>query len=123
MDEPQWLADMMKAGDPARVICETALKKRTPICVKALDVFISIFGSVAGNLALIGWTRAGIYLGGGIAPQIFPELKNGLFIKSFTNKGRFQELMQRIPVYAILNEQAPLYPGNFYCSARPAQTA
>jgi glucokinase len=108
MDEPQWLADMMKAGDPARVICETALKKRTPICVKALDVFISIFGSVAGNLALIGWTRAGIYLGGGIAPQILPELKNGLFIKSFTNKGRFQESMQRIPVYAILNEQAPL---------------
>lgn len=102
------LADMMKAGDPARTICETALKKRTPICVKALDVFISIFGSVAGNLALIGWTRAGIYLGGGIAPQILPELKNGLFIKSFTNKGRFQELMQRIPVYAILNEQAPL---------------
>ena len=86
MDEPQWLADMMKAGDLARVICETALKKRTPICVKALDVFISIFGSVAGNLALIGWTRAGIYLGGGIAPQIFPELKNGLFIKSFTNQ-------------------------------------
>ena len=42
MDEPQWPADMMKTGDPARVICETDLKKRTPICVKALDVFITI---------------------------------------------------------------------------------
>jgi len=106
--EPQRLVEMIKVGDPAKVISETALEKRFPICVKALDVFVSIFGAVAGNLALIGLTRSGIYLGGGIAPQILPKLKDGQFMNSFKNKGRFQELLQQIPVYIILNQQAPL---------------
>ena len=108
MDEPNWLADMIKNDDPAKVISENAIKKGVSICVKALDVFVSIFGAVAGNLALIGLTRSGIYLGGGIAPQIVSKLKDGLFMKCFKNKGRFQELLQQIPVYVILNEQAPL---------------
>jgi glucokinase len=108
MNEPRWLADKIKIGDPAKVISETALEKRAPICVKALELFVSIFGAVAGNLALIGLTRGGIYLGGGIALQILPKLKDGLFVKSFINKGRFQELLQQIPVYVILNENAPL---------------
>lgn len=106
--EPLWLADMLKTGDSAKVISKTALGKKFSICVQALDVFISIFGAVAGNLALTGLTRAGIYLGGGIAPQILPKLKEGLFLESFKNKGRFQELLQQIPVHVILNEQAPL---------------
>ena len=106
--EPQWLADMLKTGDPAKVISKTALDKKFSICVNALDVFVSIFGAATGNLALTGLTRAGIYLGGGIAPQILPKLKDGPFLASFTNKGRFQELLQQIPVHVILNEQAPL---------------
>ena len=107
-DEPRWLTAMIKDGDPARVISKAALEERDPVCVKTLEIFVSIFGAVAGNLALIGLTRAGIYLGGGIAPQILPKLKEGLFMKSFTDKGRFQELMQRIPVHVILNQEAPL---------------
>jgi glucokinase len=108
MEEPRWLSDRIKTDDAAKIISENALKKRVPICVKALDVFVSIFGAVAGNLALIGLTRSGIYLGGGIVPQILPKLKEDRFMKSFKNKGRFQELLQQIPVYVILNEQSPL---------------
>jgi glucokinase len=107
-DEPRWLNDMIKADDPARVISKAALEERDPVCVRTLEMFISIFGAVAGNLALIGLTRAGIYLGGGIAPQILPKLKDGSFMKAFTSKGRFQQLMKRIPVHVILNEEAPL---------------
>ena len=108
INEPRWLADKMKADDPAKVISNMALQKGVPIWVQALEMFISIFGAVAGNLALIGLTRAGIYLGGGIAPQILPKLKDGLFLKSFIDKGRFKELLQKIPVYVILNDKAPL---------------
>ena len=108
INEPRWLVEMMESGDAAKVITKTALEERDPVCVKALELFVSILGAVAGNLALIGLTRAGIYLGGGIVPQILPKLKDGLFIKSFTNKGRFQAMIQRIPVYIIMNEQAPL---------------
>lgn len=106
--EPDWLAEALREGDAAKVISEAGLVKGEPICVKALELFVSIFGAAAGNLALTGLTRGGIYLGGGIAPKILPVLKEGLFMKAFTNKGRFDGLVSRIPVHVILNERAAL---------------
>jgi glucokinase len=106
--EPDWLARRMQREDPAKVISATALKKKTPICVKTLDVFVSIFGAVSGNLALTGLTRAGIYLGGGIAPQILSKLQEGIFMKAFTDKGRYAKLMRQIPVDVILHEHPAL---------------
>jgi glucokinase len=106
--EPDWLARRMQMEDPAKVISATALKKKTPICVKTLDVFVSIFGAVSGNLALTGLTRAGIYLGGGIAPQILPKLREGIFMQAFTDKGRFAKFMRQLPVNVILHKHPAL---------------
>ena len=74
----------------------------------ALDMFVSILGSVAGNLALTGLTMGGVYLGGGIPPKILPALKTGRFLEAFLNKGRFSDLLKRIPIRVILNERAAL---------------
>ncbi|NVM23384.1 MAG: glucokinase [Desulfobacterales bacterium] len=106
--EPAWVAERMKEGDVSRVISEAALVEKEPLCVKALDVFVSIFGSAAGNLALTGLTRGGIYLGGGIAAKILPTLREGTFMKAFVDKGRFTDLLARIPVRVILNDRAAL---------------
>ncbi|MBM3303278.1 MAG: glucokinase, partial [Deltaproteobacteria bacterium] len=57
---------------------------------------------------LTGMTTGGMYLGGGICPQIVPRLERGIFMKAFTDKGRFQGLVSSIPVRVILNEQAAL---------------
>jgi glucokinase len=120
--EPDWLARRMQAEDPARVISATALKKKTPICVKTLDVFVSVFGAVSGNLALIGLTRAGIYLGGGIAPQILEKLREGIFMKAFADKGRFAKFMRQIPVDVILHEQ-PALLGAAICAFTDCESA
>ena len=106
--EPEWLAKAMIEADPSEVISEAALVKGEPICVKTLELFSSIFGAAAGNLALTALTRGGIYLGGGIAPKILPKLEDGLFMQAFLNKGRFRELVSQIPVRVILNERAAL---------------
>ncbi len=106
--EPTWLAERMNEGDPSKIISEAALVEKQPLCVKALDLFVSIFGSAAGNLALTGLTRGGIYLGGGIAPKILPKLREGSFMKAFTDKGRFSDLLSQIPVRVILNDRAAL---------------
>ena len=76
--------------------------------MKALDLFVSIFGTAAGNLALTGLTRGGIYLGGGIVPRILPKLREGLFMSAFVDKGRFSGLLSHIPVRVILNDKAAL---------------
>jgi len=106
--EPAWLKERLIEEDPARVISETGLAEKNPLCVEALRTFVSILGAVAGNLALTGLATGGVYLGGGIPPKILPALKTGAFMKAFTDKGRFRGLLEKIPVRVIMNERAAL---------------
>lgn len=111
---PSWLVKKMNKEDPSRVISETALRGEDLGCQKALEMFVTVLGAVAGNLALIGLTYGGIYLGGGILPKILPFLKEENFINSFANKGRFRHLLKTIPVCVILNEQPALLGAAVY---------
>lgn len=111
--EPLWLARKMKERDPARVITEAALNEKNPLCIAALNMFVSILGAVSGNLALTGTTTGGVYLGGGISPKILPVLKKGVFMKAFTDKGRFRNYLEKIPVKVILNDKAALLGAAF----------
>jgi glucokinase len=106
--QPSWLVKRMNQEDPARVISEVAVAGDDPLCRKALELFVSVLGAVAGNLALIGLTHGGIYVGGGIVPKILPFLSEKDFLRSFSDKGRFRHLLKTIPVYVILNDQAAL---------------
>ncbi len=106
--EPSWLSERLGNEDPSKVISEIGLAKRDPMCEEALDMFVSIIGSAAGNLALTGLTTGGMYLGGGISPKILSKLKEPVFLNSFADKGRFTDLLKRIPVRVILNDQAAL---------------
>jgi glucokinase len=106
--EPPWLKALLKQGDPAQVISENALRKRQALCAKSLRFYVSMLGSAAGNLALTAMAVGGVYLGGGIAPKILPALKQGSFLESFMAKGRFSNLLARIPVQVILNDKAAL---------------
>ncbi|MEO8048035.1 MAG: glucokinase [Nitrospirota bacterium] len=107
-NEPTWLAEQIKAGDPAAAIAEAGLKGQADIAKQALDLFASIYGAEAGNLALKGMTLNGVYLGGGIAPKLLAKLKDGTFMKGFTNKGRYKRLMSSIPVKVVMNQKSPL---------------
>ena len=100
--------------EPQRVITEKALKQECPACVKALQLFCSIYGSEAGNLALKMLSTCGVYVGGGIAPRISEILKEGHFMKAFTAKGRFFDLLSQIPVKVILNDQTALLGAAHY---------
>lgn len=79
------------------------------ICKNALDLFISILGAEAGNLALKSLSMGGVFLGGGIPPKILPKLQEEIFRNAFNDKGRFHNLMTNIPVFIILNSQAALF--------------
>ncbi len=106
--EPDWLKESLKVGDPSVTITQMALGEKHPLCVKTLDLFCSIYGAEAGNMALKFFAMGGVYLGGGIAPKILEKLKDGSFMGGFLNKGRYQEILKEIPVKVILNPRAPL---------------
>jgi glucokinase len=73
-----------------------------------LNLFVSILGAEAGNLALKVMATNGVYLGGGIPRRILPFLENGRFMKSFRYKGRMSDLVSQIPVFVILNPRIAL---------------
>jgi glucokinase len=106
--EPGWLSARFEKEDPAAVITDAARHKKSRTCGAALDLFVSIYGAAAGNLALQVMASGGIFIGGGIAPKIIWKLKDGSFIKAFRDKGRLTPLVQRIPVRVIMNDRAAL---------------
>nr|MBI3612953.1 glucokinase [Nitrospirota bacterium] len=107
-NEPTWLAERLKAEDPAAVIAEVGLGGQSEICKQALDLFASTYGSEAANLALKALALNGIYLGGGMAPKLLKKLADGSFLRTFTAKGRYKRLLSSIPVHVIMNQKTAL---------------
>lgn len=116
-EDPALRRELQCSEAPARLISEAALTGRSRLCMKALDMFVAAYGAAAGNLALLGMAVDGVYLGGGIAPQILPKLTEGLFMEAFLDKGRFRSLLERIPVRVILKTETAML-GAAYHAAR-----
>ena len=121
MEEPAWLAQRMTEEDPNAVITDLAMKARSEICERALDMFVSAYGAEAGNLTLKILAVGGLYVGGGIAPRILEKLKDGTFMKAFIDKGRLSQLLVNTPVRVILESRTALIGAAAYAEARAAE--
>jgi len=115
--EPPWLAERLAASpDRSEEISRVAMAQEAAICEATMDVFVRCLGSAAGDLALAAMALRGVYVGGGIAPAILPLLRDGRFLEAFRAKGRFRDLLERVPVRVILDPRAPLL-GAARCAA------
>lgn len=94
--------------DPAAEITRRGLSGECPVCVAALKLWIEVYGSEAGNLALRAVARGGIYVAGGIAVKILPKLKDGTFVAAVRHKEKLGDFLAKIPVHVVLNEECPL---------------
>ena len=93
--------------DPAEVSAR-ALGAADPDAVRALDLFLAIFGAFAGDMALCFLARGGVFLMGGIVPKILSRLRAGAFLSAFNDKAEHAELVSSIPVVAVLAEDLGL---------------
>ena len=96
-------------GRPAAAISRAALAGTSPICVEALELFVALYGSEAGNLALKFLATGGVFLAGGIAPKILPKLREPVFLERFWSKGRLRQVLEQIPLRVVLNEHVGLF--------------
>jgi glucokinase len=115
--EPAWFAE---ASDKGAAVSKAAAGGDEH-AEQALDLMVAIYGAAAGNLALKLMATGGVYVGGGIAPKILPRLREGAFMRAFTAKGRFADLLERIPVRVILNERTALL-GAARCAAHRSRS-
>ena len=102
------LLTALSSEDPAAAISRSALNAEDSIATEALDMFVSIYGAQAGNLALSCMPRGGLFVAGGIAAKILPRMTAGGFMQAFLHKGRMQGLLQKIPVNIVLDHDIGL---------------
>lgn len=93
----------MEGEDPAAVISRHALAGTDALSSRALDIFVSVYGAQAGDLALTVMATGGVYVAGGIAPRIVKKLTDGTFTTAFRDKGRLSDILARVPVRVIMN--------------------
>jgi len=110
------VAAQLKSGDASAAISRAALDATCPLAEKALDLWISVYGAEAANLALKVMATGGLFLAGGISPKILARLKGPIFMETFLNKGRMRTLVESIPVQVVTNEKAGLL-GAARCAA------
>jgi len=111
----------MAEGDPNAAVSEAGVAGMDPTAERAVDWFVSLYGAVAGDLALVCGATAGLFVGGGIAPKILPKIRSGDFLRSFRAKGRLSAFVERVPVKVILEPRTALV-GAASCAANASVT-
>lgn len=102
------LKNALSGDEGAGAISRFAVEQHDRLAAQALEIFCSVYGAQAGNLALTCLPSGGVYIAGGIAPKIIEKLKTGTFIEAFKNKGRMQPLLASMPVRVIMNPKVGL---------------
>jgi glucokinase len=80
-----------------------AARAGDPVCRRSVETFCGLYGAEAGNLALKSLATGGVYVAGGIAPKLLPELQDGRFRSAFLAKGRMRPLLEAMPVQVLLD--------------------
>lgn len=111
-EEPQWLKEEFTKGDAAAVISRHT--HQSEICKETMQLFIRFLAFESANLVLKLKATGGLFIGGGIAPQIVSLFENNAFYTSFRQSGRLNYLLEKVPVKIILNTKAALLGAAFY---------
>jgi glucokinase len=107
-ERPDVAQRIASAKDPTKVIVEAAVDPHHPseLCQATVEMLVSILAREAGNLALKVLATGGVYLAGGVALHLVSLLQGPRFMEAFTQKGRFKDLMARIPIHIITTRAA-----------------
>lgn len=102
---------LARTTDPAltpEAITRLAVSRQDPDAVRTMDHFLAMLGTVTGNLALTLGARGGVYLGGGILPDLAAQLQASSFRERFVDKGRYRGYLQSIPTILVTKENPAL---------------
>ena len=114
MEVPSDIQQAMHAGKAGPLISEYAAAGKCTTCQHAIDLFLRYLAEEAGNLILKFNATGGLYIGGGIVPDIMDQLDLDTFLHYQQNSGRMEKLLRKVPVTVVMNEKAALLGAAFY---------
>ena len=112
LEEPRWLADEINKGDAAAVISKHT--EQSTLCDESMRLFIRSLAQESANLVLKMKATGGLFIGGGIAPQIIPLFEKYQFNNSFIDSGRMNHLLEKVTVSVILNTKTAMLGAAYY---------
>lgn len=115
-EESAEIASLFSSSDPSKVIAEAALSGSDELCTMALDLFVAMLGSHAGNMMLTYMSTRGVYLGGGIPPKILSKLRDGSLVENYLTKGRLSPMVEATPLYVIKDDRTGLHGAAYLAS-------
>lgn len=124
------IAHVTRASDANVAVVELAEKGKSEAAMRAIELWCSVYGAEAANLALKTLAAGGVYVAGGVSARLAPILANGLparkkktspFVEAFVDKGRMRALMETIPVVVALEPRAGLLGAAAHAAAKAAE--
>ncbi len=79
------------------------------LMTEALNLWLNAYGSAAGDLALQELCSSGLWIAGGTAIKNLNGINSSKFLDAFSNKGRFQSYLKRIPLVVLKDPEATLF--------------
>ena len=92
----------LQAGKTGAAEISALAEAGDEVARRTLLLFVSIYGSCLGNLALIWPARGGIYITGGVAAKISRWMQHDCFLQAMQAKGDMRELVHSMPVYLVM---------------------
>jgi glucokinase len=102
-ESPAVRAALDATDDPAAVVGRFGTAGDDALCAQALDVFLDVYGTEAGNMALRHLARGGVYLAGGIAAKVMPRIARGGLLAAFRAKGRMSPIVAEVRLAVVLD--------------------
>ncbi len=82
-------------------ITDRALSGGCRLSLETVSMFCALLGTLSGNLVLTLGAVGGLYIGGGIVPQLGKFFANSAFRDRFEDKGRYADYLADVPIYVI----------------------
>lgn len=89
-------------------IGHNALSKSDPLAQRAVELWFSVYGAFAGDLAIQWLAYGGVYLAGGIAAKLMPHIGYGAFMDAFNAKREHRAVAENMPIHLVTEERLGL---------------
>ncbi|MGG5822836.1 glucokinase [Falsiroseomonas sp. HW251] len=104
------LAGLRGIAVPPRDAASIVAARDCPVAVEAVDLFLGLLASFAGDMALAWGARGGVFLSGGVLPRLMDRLEPLSFRTRFDDKAPMQDWMRGIPL-SIVTHPSPAFLG------------
>jgi glucokinase len=85
-----------------------ALNNSDPLAQQAVELWFSVYGAFAGDLAIQWLAYGGVYLAGGMAAKLMPHIGYGAFMEAFNAKREHRAVAEKMPIHLVTDERLGL---------------